>query len=1157
MRNNKGCIICPPSRYHKNGHKSVIKSYEWINHPETTQLAEMPKWLFHILYNNPRIRCKEGKGIEVVKKSNNVPKIKESTENQGPSLDLGLMKKIVRLDLYKSYSLSDALHYIFYRDSVCYCCNKKHNRRDGQYFRVETSLNDIIRLVFKCFHNTELSNSFWITRMNPHVKKYSTERLRKRFDFDDKDVSGLMKYVPSGIFEIMIHHNVNCIDKFPCKKINKEYLSSQDFDFINFDTVLMKSIEGSNKTNGFLDLIKTNELRKINIKKYIIANANVSTLSSIHNECTEKKIDVVYYEKASVDEIKSARVLLITLNSLHKILDDSGFVSNPKNIMLIMDETSVCFKYMKSDTLNKSRHLCAITLEQLIMFSGKLCLIDADLSDITIKIALDIRKKRTMIIYNQYKHIKPEKVRHYQIKNTTNELFDSVKQSLNDDEKIVILSDSKRLTDMLYIRSCLNIWGSDNDEVLEREFSNFSLVKDMYNTNRKYQKLLDIFEKDTCVHLLHNDSIFSSIFIKNGVMLINSENNNSSQILRNLNNIIVKNNIRILICSPSLSVGTNIKIKYFDRLFGLFKGKSVDYDIAQQQLNRVRTFKQSMHYIHCMNPVSNCVMIDDDLIKKYITDIRKQMIQVKRDNRKSYLDMMSELGLKVVDKKQSIKQTKKLFGSFIDDDLDYDIDKIDYVDNKNGDMEKKKIFLTEAEAIKAMDLSINMGDHPYMDTDDELDLQNIKDDLYCDKSQSTTIFRPSDKRLNVTNNDHIDTDDIEINTEDVEIDMDIEIDMDDDDKIKGNISENDFVNSEEEKEVYGNTWLHHNEINNSDYSDNDYDDNDLDYKIAGFAANAIAYATIVQTKSKANFFYYFLSNIVQRGHKIYLENKPYKLAKELVKLDKKCTSITDDITEFMLDMKADEFVDAPLITKDKLDELELKKKNKGLTKLEQNMMGKYYFFDRYHVISDVDSEKIKNFYIDAIQNNYLDKAFRLKQYLKNIYYDNSEEDTMAALSKEVMNTIKKLIKMVGFTDLLDTNTISFVTTEEVTGFDESMIKQIRTLFINYGDWGRFRGKNKRINILNLLDRILDNLFGVNIKYAEPYRKTEKGVVKYMTNSHIDINPIVFDYLVIKSKDSNVPNKIASFCKGKKFTQTDIHGQSGKYRGHFFVTDKFC
>jgi hypothetical protein len=415
-----------------------------------------------------------------------------------------------------------------------------------------------------------------------------------------------MKYVPQGDVELVINENICEVKQYKTTDINKRYLSHTDIDIHQYNTIFVKSIEGTAKSHAILDHIANNTLGD-QITKYIIVNPNVSTLSSITDACREKNIACAFYKKATKEELNNARVVIISINSLHLLLTDGvTFNGNLNKTMLWIDELTIVYKYFRSDTVEKRRTKVYNMLKTMIKHCKKVVACDADLCDASIKILADIRKDpNQLIIYNRYKHV-GEEVRNYHVSNTLNEWMIQIKKSLENGENIYIVSDSKTVTDQLFIRTCLDLWGTVSNKTMKKHLEKLDKSK------ADYKKEWDEHADN------ESDNPFEyKIDANKRVCLINSENHNTPDFLIDLNKIIMENNIQVLIASPSLSVGTNISIDHFTTLFAVFKGQSVCSEVGQQQLNRCRKFKGRDHYIHFMNCRNSSLLTTDQACKEY------------------------------------------------------------------------------------------------------------------------------------------------------------------------------------------------------------------------------------------------------------------------------------------------------------------------------------------------------------------------------------------------------------------------------------------------------------------------------------------------------------------------------------------------------------
>jgi hypothetical protein len=988
IRNDGGIIIAAPSSYYSKVTKS-IKKYSWINSPDDTELLSMPEWLFNLLNVDANI----------VKKTNSVQikMIKDHTTNtitsesilnirRQESADIKLLEKLLKLTFIKSY-VKSSKYYMYYSDK-CVTCRKEHSRRDGQYIIISSTIQDIIRLTFKCFHNVGKFSTIKMTRNNPYKLIYSDKLLKKQFLINNnKQIKKLMHFIPIGTHEVIMNEKINDISSLNnVHKINKEYLEHTDIDLVNYDTIYIKSIEGTNKSGSICDIIKSDSIP--NIEKFIIINPNVSTLSSIKHACDEKQINYVYYEGANISEIRGAKVLIITINSLYKILNDDELVDSPNKICVWLDELNIIFNYIDSDTIKENRLLCYTVLKILIKFCGKLIITDADISKKSIDIIERARvNKHMMVLYNEYINI-GDKIRDYHLVNTYNEMLSLIKQSRSNNEKIVIASDSKTITDLLYIRFALSIYGANNNsykedkEELKKYMDILTEHKEQYRIDIEYKKIM----REYCKLLnkpIPNEYMSVIPFNScNSVMLINSENNNGSNVLSRINEIIIENNISVLIISPSVSVGSNINIKYFDKIYGIFKESGPIDSVCQQQLNRVRLFNQKDQYLHFINcRGSNNEFVDDELMERYINDIVQQCKKTSKS--KKQIEMLEEGGLDVV----------------------YD------------------------------------------------------------------------------NNE---------------------------DKIK--------------------------------------------YVINGFIPSIIAFNRVAIMQSKNNFKYRVLNQIVQRGHRVFIENKSYKLVKQTKQLDKISRKIEKGILDYKVEIKADELEMTPNITKLAAEELIdcVNKRGNKLSKTDKLALDKYFFMKKYRVKSDIDCIVLREFFIEANQKNYYDKVVRLIRFLKSDYIEHNilNNDAINDVNHDKIKAIKELIKLVGFTDFFDKKTIGYITTNIMDEFTNEKKKYVRMLFLKDNDVGRLRGSSTKFNIIGLLNRILENQFGVNIISSKPERKQENNKRLYKSFSHIEIDNTVLDYLIMRSCHNNLLiQKLLVQYPNNKFNRSLIHGKKNSFSSY--------
>jgi hypothetical protein len=547
------------------------------------------------------------------------------------------LSHVFKLNIYK-YDIKGSKYYFYYNNRICFACNSKHATE--QYISISSNIEHIIMIKFKCFHsssgssNTSSSSCMWITRGAPKNMKFSIIKLKQWFKFDYDDVDFLFDFIPLGKRWISVYGPldkiVNCDT---IKIINKQYLDREDiYDLIiNFNSIYIKSIERTNKSGSMTLLFKIGEI--YGIERFIVVNPNVATLNSIRASCDAIGLEVVYYKNASRDAIRSAKVLIITMNSLHKILNDDMLIDDPSKILLWSDELSVTYNYIFSQTIDKTRKQSYTTYGMLVKFSGKCVFTDADITNSKISIVEDLRKKKSVTLINEYVNV-GDRQRNLHVVNTYNWMMKRIEKSLDECENIGIVSDSKKETDKLDVRARFKMWDSLDLKWIEIFKKDLEMKKKIHINNRKYLKM--------CAQCNIKPTIdFEKVFSNKDVMLINSENNNKADILRKINEIIIEKDINILIVSPTLATGTNIHIKHFDRLFGIFHGRSIDSEASQQMLNRIRNLTKKNHYLFFHNYSSNKAPVEKQMYRDYINNIverRKKVIKVDQNDIKNIED---------------------------------------------------------------------------------------------------------------------------------------------------------------------------------------------------------------------------------------------------------------------------------------------------------------------------------------------------------------------------------------------------------------------------------------------------------------------------------------------------------------------------------------
>jgi hypothetical protein len=551
------------------------------------------------------------------------------------------LSKIFKLTFVKQYYKNGQLC-LYYTDK-CICCNEVHSDEKTRII-ISCDLDNYFKAVFKCYKPDTASMSMYVDRKEG-ILGYSTKYLWNIYKdtMNIDNVCAVLKYLGcEGEFPIGFAKMEDIVvDKsIEVKHINKQYLAAGDIDIANYRTILIKSIERTNKTGAILDLFP-NGVLPTGFTKVIILASNVGTLSSIHQRCKQDNIvGTCYYKKATAEQICESPIIITTINSCDKLLVDDKLIDLEEAIFWV-DELNTSFQYVDSVTVAAKRATVYPIYEALLERCGKVIISDADLNNHSIDIVRSVRGTQKMqILINDWQQVGEDRMRIHVVNN--HEAFlRRVGRAVKDGLRFVIMTDSKRMSYILYMRCIYNNWNiEDHDrfnEIAEKlEIQRVHMIKyiDMvtrYNecvdkVNDSRNKMIEIRDDYYSMGLRgKSDLVYCDVphmnYIKvekpmglpqhKDIMVINSENNNTEEILGNLAHYIQDK--RIVVMSPSVSIGTNVsfdriqdaagnvvdnKDKWFDLKFGYFTGKGPTAEVAQQQLHRVRQTKQQDHYVY-------------------------------------------------------------------------------------------------------------------------------------------------------------------------------------------------------------------------------------------------------------------------------------------------------------------------------------------------------------------------------------------------------------------------------------------------------------------------------------------------------------------------------------------------------------------------------
>ena len=319
-------------------------------------------------------------------------------------------------------------------------------------------------------------------------------------------------------------------------------------------------------------------------------------------------------------------------------------------------------------------------------------------------------------------------------------------------------------------------------------------------------------------------------------------------------------------------------------------------------------------------------------------------------------------------------------------------------------------------------------------------------------------------------------------------------------------------------------------------------------RLKGFIPNLVAYIKLVELTQKSRFVYDVFSNIIARGHSIFIENKEYDVVINNYDSNINVFKINKEVEDFDIEQKANEFINAPLISEFEFNNLLNKQKKGTITKNESIQVEKYLFLKKFYVTDSILVKNLKSFYIENNDKNYLTKINNLLDYLQYCECPgyNNDEKTTSVIHAEKWEAISKLLKICGFTSIFDTSIIKYQTNKLVDNISTYDIKKIGSLFSRDIGLDQCRSRAKKVTmriIILLLERILKGLFGITFEDGKV--SVEKG--KYFSNIKFVYNFVVIDYIIIKLKyNLHIKNALKNIILSGSFYREDIHGNKGKY-----------
>jgi hypothetical protein len=585
-----------------------------------------------------------------------------TTTNTHSNLDkkeIDMFKKAFEINIYKKYNIHNKT--IYYYNQKCLVCNMTHTVENGQYVYLGTNLYDLITVTFKCWNCDDKNATvlrFWVNRSFTHIihcnRKYdgvtidNVLEMAKYYGFDIiKDIKmNIPQDISPNLSNVIISSDMH---------VNKNIWLSEE------EVIWLKAMEGKGKSYSMADhLCNVKKVQTYNFnrtdlielvpelkaeydemlkfkqyvgKKFIIASPNIATLASIEKSLKKRNIEYNWYTDTTINQTRKGKfsILLTTINSLAKF---GPIVYNPQQYVFWNDEVSHTIRYIDSDTLKECRREAYLVYTQLIEFSHKVFMTCADLKDVTISMFHKYVDRSYVVHYNNTLN-NDIASRDYTIMDSIAEFKKIIDRKIEDNKSICILTDSIKTSKKMYLEvaNAFNSFtGLPNHlknyiamqkknveycEILKKDY------RKIMEINKQYIKILKL--KGNYVNHL---KIFEEEILYPKLLLINSARNNTREFLSNIDDYVTQENIKVMIASPTLSVGLSIDAVHFDNLFAIFSGKSVTAESGQQLLDRVRTLKDNDHYLHFIRPqkMSFLTSMEElNRIYKNIIDGRNQL----------------------------------------------------------------------------------------------------------------------------------------------------------------------------------------------------------------------------------------------------------------------------------------------------------------------------------------------------------------------------------------------------------------------------------------------------------------------------------------------------------------------------------------------------
>lgn len=466
------------------------------------------------------------------------------------------------------------------RSTYCRFCQRNHDNDNTLYFvilrkpvcndgdNVEVTIDNShceIYINEKCRRDKYGSHTIgtFITNLTPRELEYINKKRNEKNDIvhvskiiNDDDKEFIKEYGKSEWIlrnEIAYHAQQN---NSLTLEISTKYLHDKNVKVISYeDNKLQDFIKCETLlVSAQMKMGKTKALRKFLNDHYSFEGSRIVFLSfrqAFTNNIRSIFEDFVVYSDVS-GELNQNRVI-VQVESLHR-LSVGGSVD-----LLIMDESESIINQIDSN-LAKKQNECLAKFEWLLKYSQSVVCMDAYLTDRTMDVLMNVRKKPIIIQHNTFKNATKDT---YLITKYHNRWLNDIyvklgKKPKNTDDEEVDMDDC------------------DEDTGISKKIAIISS---------------SLSEAETLYELLTTK--FPNLTI--GFYSSKTLESEKKRVFRDVNNHW--NQYDVLIYTPTISAGVSFEVEHYDYVYAYFTNNSCDVQTCMQMLGRIRNVRERTYYI--------------------------------------------------------------------------------------------------------------------------------------------------------------------------------------------------------------------------------------------------------------------------------------------------------------------------------------------------------------------------------------------------------------------------------------------------------------------------------------------------------------------------------------------------------------------------------